>query len=136
MSRIRGRNSLIELSVRKAMFSRGFRYRLHDKTLPGKPDMVFPRWRAVVFVHGCYWHGHDCALFRLPSSNREFWQTKIERNRARDARNISELNSLGWRIGVVWECALRNRGPKGLETVANRLSEWLKGKEETIGIRG
>lgn len=138
MSGIRGHNTRIEVAVRKALFARGFRYRLNDKALPGKPDMVFSRWRAVVFVHGCYWHGHDCALFRLPSSNREFWRTKIEGNRARDARNMSALNSLGWRIGEVWECALRNKGPKGLETVANRLSAWLRGQEqsETIGIKG
>ena len=136
MSGIRGRNTRIEVAVRKALFARGFRYRLNNKPLPGKPDIVFPRYRAVVFVHGCYWHGHDCTLFRLPASNREFWQTKIEGNRARDARNMSALNSLGWRIGVVWECALRNRGPEGLETVVNRLSAWLKEQEETIGIRG
>lgn len=138
MSGIRGRNTRIEVAVRKALFARGFRYRLNDKSLPGKPDMVFPRYRALVFVHGCYWHGHDCTLFRLPASNQEFWQTKIDGNRARDARNISALNSLGWRIGVVWECALRNKGPKGLEIVANRLSAWLKEQEQTesIGIKG
>ena len=138
MSGIRGRNTRIEVAVRKALFARGFRYRLNDKSLPGKPDMVFPRYRALVFVHGCYWHGHDCTLFRLPASNREFWQMKIEGNRARDARNVSALNSLGWRIGVVWECALRNKGPNGLEIVANRLSVWLKEQEqsETIGIEG
>jgi len=138
MSGIRGRNTRIEVAVRKALFARGFRYRLNNKTLPGKPDIVFPRYRAVVFVHGCYWHGHDCTLFRLPASNREFWQTKIEGNRARDARNVSALNSLGWRIGVVWECALRNKGPKGLEIVATRLSAWLKEQEqsENIGITG
>lgn len=136
MSSIRGRNTRIEIAVRKALFARGFRYRLNDKSLPGKPDMVFPRYRSAVFVHGCFWHGHDCGLFHLPSSNREFWKAKIEGNRARDARNIAALADMGWRIGVVWECALRNKGDKGLEDVANRLSSWLKDQGTTIWISG
>ena len=81
MSGIRSRNTRIEITVRKRLFSLGFRYRINDRRLPGKPDMVFPKYRAVIFTHGCFWHGHDCKYFRLPSSNRDFWQAKISRNK-------------------------------------------------------
>lgn len=136
MSGIRGKDTRIEVAVRKALFARGFRYLVNDRRLPGKPDMVFPKHHAVVFVHGCYWHGHDCALFRLPSSNQEFWETKIGANRVRDVRTHQALQSLGWRVGVVWECALRGGGRLGLEDVACRLEDWLPGGWEEITIRG
>lgn len=136
MSGIRGKDTRIEVAVRKALFVRGFRYRVNDRRLPGKPDMVFPKHHAVVFVHGCYWHGHDCALFRLPSSNREFWETKISANRTRDVRTQQALRDLGWRVAVVWECALRGQGKQGLDEVTHRLEDWLPGDLEEITIRG
>lgn len=136
MSGIRGKDTRIEVAVRKALFARGFRYLLNDRRLPGKPDMVFPKYRAVVFVHGCYWHGHDCALFRLPSSNREFWETKIGANRARDVRTALAIRAQGWRVAVVWECALRGRGKLGLEKVTCQLEDWLQGGREEIMIWG
>ncbi|MBS0173272.1 MAG: DNA mismatch endonuclease Vsr [Nitrospira sp.] len=136
MSGIRGKNTRIEVAVRKALFARGFRYLVNDGRLPGKPDMVFPKHRAVVFVHGCYWHGHDCALFRLPSSNREFWATKIGANRARDGQTMLALRAQGWRVAVVWECALRGPGKPGLEEVSRRLADWLPGGGEELTIRG
>ena len=135
MSGIRSKDTGIEISVRKALFAKGFRYRLNQKDLPGKPDMVFPRYQAIVFVHGCFWHGHDCVLFRLPATNREFWQVKIEGNRTRDARNFEALTKMGWRVAVVWECALRAKGEEALVKIANRLAGWLRGRKIMMEIR-
>src|SRR5690606_41065684 len=106
MAGIRGKNTKPELGIRRALFARGFRYRLHSRNLPGKPDIVLPRYRAVVLIHGCYWHGHNCDLFRLPKSNRNFWLDKISGNRARDARKLKELRAAGWRVALVWECSI------------------------------
>ena len=136
MSGIRGKDTRIEVTVRKALFARGFRYLLNDRRLPGKPDMVFPKHHAVVFVHGCYWHGHDCALFRLPSSNREFWGTKIGANRARDVGTLQALRDLGWRVAVVWECALRGRGRLADGMPAELIGGWLPREDPCLEIRG
>lgn len=107
MSGIRGKNTKPELVLRKALHAAGFRYRLHVKNLPGKPDLVFPKYKAVIFVHGCFWHGHDCRYFKLPASNREFWSAKIRANRKRDEQDKERLTEAGWRVLIVWECALR-----------------------------
>ena len=107
MAGIRGRNTRPELVIRKALHARGFRYRLHVAGLPGKPDIVLPRFRAVIFVHGCFWHGHDCPLFRLPATRSEFWEAKISRNRERDREVLGALKTTGWRCLTVWECAIR-----------------------------
>lgn len=125
MSGIRSKNTRIEISLRKALFAQGFRYRINDVRLPGTPDIVLPRHRAVVFVHGCFWHGHDCSLFRLPESNTDFWRTKIDANRARDQRACAALSAQGWRVAVVWECALRGRTKLADAAVACMLSDWL-----------
>lgn len=125
MAGIRGKDTRIEIFLRKALFARGLRYRINDARLPGKPDIVFPRRRAVVFVNGCFWHGHDCSLFKLPASNADFWRAKIEANRERDKRTCSELAALGWRVAVVWECALRGRSRMAGGDVASMLSDWL-----------
>lgn len=98
-----------ERAVRKALFALGFRFRLHRKNLPGSPDIVFPSRRKAIFVHGCFWHGHDCAKGKLPKSRIEYWGQKVEANRARDERNLREINSRGWQSYVVWECELKNR---------------------------
>lgn len=134
MSGIRGRDTRIEVAVRKALFARGFRYRLNVRRLPGRPDLVLPRYNAAVFIHGCYWHGHDCGLFRLPSTNREFWQTKINSNRERDLRNAAALRAAGWRVAIVWECALRGRGEDAVCKVARDLARWLAGQRRSIEI--
>lgn len=136
MSRIRGRDTGIEMVVRKALFARGFRYRVDDRRLPGRPDMVLRRYNAAVFVHGCYWHGHDCELFRLPSTNATFWQTKIDGNRERDRRNAAALAEAGWRVAVVWECALRGRGENAVLEVTDRLERWLIGQRPIVEILG
>ena len=115
MSGIRNRDSAAEMRVRRMVHGLGFRYRLHVAKLPGKPDMVFPRSKTVLFVHGCFWHRHaECALARLPKSRLEFWQPKLEGNRVRDIENRLRLEAAGWRVTEVWECettrlaALRN----------------------------
>lgn len=107
MSRIRGSNTKLEVLVRKGLHARGLRYRLGGAKLPGKPDIVLPRHRTVVFVHGCFWHGHDCPLYRLPKTRPEFWAAKIGGNKKRDERVARELESDGWRVLTVWECSLR-----------------------------
>lgn len=107
MSRIRGTNTKLEVLVRSALHARGFRYRLGGAGLPGKPDIVLRKYGIVVFVHGCFWHGHNCPLYRLPKTRPEFWAAKIESNKARDARVESQLRESGWRVELVWECSLR-----------------------------
>lgn len=128
MSRIRGKNTKPEIELRKALFALGFRYRLHSKTVPGKPDIVFPRYRAVVFVHGCFWHGHDCHLFKWPRNNRLFWRKKILGNRNRDERVQQQMLDAGWRSLTVWECSIRRVGAARMASVAERVSRWLRSK--------
>lgn len=110
MSGIRGSNTKPELLVRRALHARGLRFRLGGAGLPGRPDIVLPRFRTAVFVHGCFWHGHHCSLFRIPQTRPDFWRTKIESNRARDQRALEKLAEMGWHSCVVWECSLRGVG--------------------------
>lgn len=109
MAAIKGKNTKPEMLIRKALFRRGFRYRLHDKRLPSKPDIVLPRYKTVIFVHGCFWHGHDCSLFKIPKTRTEFWMSKIAANRERDLSNVAQLKATGWRLVVIWECALKGK---------------------------
>jgi DNA mismatch endonuclease (patch repair protein) len=125
MSGIRGRNTLPEMLIRRALHARGFRYRLHDKTLPGKPDLVFPRYRAVIEIRGCFWHRHDCHLFRWPATRKEFWRKKINGNAQRDKKNLLLLNEAGWRVLVIWECALKGNNWHYHEGLFNSVQEWL-----------
>ncbi|MFI5012967.1 MAG: very short patch repair endonuclease [Hyphomicrobiales bacterium] len=123
MARIRGKNTAPEMVVRRMVHGMGYRYRLHRRDLPGHPDMVLPRHKALIFVHGCYWHRHpdpSCPLARLPKSRLSFWVPKLEANRERDERARIALESSGWRVLVVWECELRDR-----ERVAQRLRSFL-----------
>ena len=135
MSGIRGKNTKPELLIRKALHARGFRYRLHCD-LPGKPDICLPKHRAVIFVHGCFWHGHGCHLFKWPSTRPEFWKAKIERNVEVDASAMAKLSAEGWRTGVVWECALKGRERLGLAEVVDNLSAWLESRSPQLSIRG
>lgn len=107
MSQIRGTDTKPEQIVRKYLFSKGLRYRKNVSALPGKPDIVLPKYRTVIFVHGCFWHKHDCGRFVWPKSNPDYWRTKIEGNVARDARHRAELEAAGWRVLIVWECELK-----------------------------
>lgn len=109
MGRVGSKNTTPELAVRRLVFSMGYRYRLHDARLPGKPDLVFAGRRKIVFVNGCFWHGHKrCRYARLPKTNVDFWQEKFEHNRARDRNNKAQLTRLGWDVLIVWQCELRN----------------------------
>jgi len=122
MASISGKNTKPELIVRKLLFSLGYRYRLHYSNLPGKPDLVFPGKRKVIFVHGCFWHRHDCSKGKsLPSNNSEFWRKKLSDNVIRDSKNINDLKKLGWGILVVWACEI-----KSLESLARKLIEYLQ----------
>lgn len=136
MSGIRGTNTRPELLVRKGLHARGFRYRLHDRHLPGRPDLVFPRYRAVIFVHGCFWHGHDCHLFKWPSTRREFWRRKIEGNREVDALAVKRLRDGDWRVGVVWECALKGKTRLPGDVSTARCANWLCSDRRSLVVRG
>ncbi len=109
MSGIQSKDTKPELLIRKALHAKGFRYSLHPKRLPGKPDIVMPRWRVVIFTHGCFWHWHGCHLSKLPASNTDFWQKKLMGNQLRDEHVKQELVRLGWRIVTIWECATRGK---------------------------
>jgi len=122
MSRIRRKDTGIELRVRKGLHQLGFRYRLGGAGLPGSPDIVLPKHRTVIFVHGCFWHGHDCSLFRLPKTRTEFWRSKIDTNRSRDRRTSGELASAGWNVLTLWECEIRNRTDAEVDGVVLRLA--------------
>ena len=136
MAAVRGKDTKPELIIRKGLHAAGLRYRLHVKDLPGKPDLVFPTYRAAVFVHGCFWHGHACPLFKLPETRAEFWRQKIESNVARDEAAMVKLRGLGWRVGVVWECALRGKDRRDLTDVLSELSSWIRSDADRITIAG
>jgi DNA mismatch endonuclease (patch repair protein) len=126
MSRIRGRDTKPEMLVRQGLHVRGMRYRLHDRKLPGRPDLVFPRYGAVVFVHGCFWHAHGCALSKVPATRRDFWEQKLEGNAARDRKAVASLHADGWRVLVIWECALRGPARRAESEVLSMASSWIR----------
>ncbi|ONG41804.1 very short patch repair endonuclease [Alkanindiges hydrocarboniclasticus] len=132
MAGIRNKNTKPEIKIRRALHAKGFRYRLHDTRLPGKPDLVLPRYRAVIQVQGCFWHAHDCALFKLPATRTEFWRQKIGRNQERDRQNTLRLLELGWRVLIWWECNTRNSSEfeEAIETVI----EWLRTNDRYLEI--
>lgn len=136
MAAIRGKDTKPELIVRKGLFAQGFRYRLHDPKLPGKPDLVFPRYKAVVQINGCFWHGHDCHLFKWPSTRVDWWHQKINRTREVDDRSQSELIRLGWRVLTVWECALKGRTRRDPANVVDEIAVWLQTDSKGRDIRG
>lgn len=136
MAGIKGKDTKPELVVRRGLHALGFRYLLHDRRLPGKPDMVLPRWHAVIFVHGCFWHGHDCPLFRWPGTRQDFWRQKIGRNQERDVEVEAELDRTGWRMLKIWECSMKGTGRVGIETVLPLVAEWLRSDVATGEIRG
>src|SRR5690348_7340679 len=133
MSRVRSKNTTPELLIRKQIWHAGFRYSLHSARLPGKPDIVLPKWNAAVFVHGCFWHRHsDCPYFRLPKTRTAFWDEKLARNRARDDAAIAALVTHGWRVAVVWECAVRANH----RAAAKQLMDWLQHSETRLELSG
>lgn len=119
MRAVKSKDTKPELRLRRALHALGFRYRLNVKDLPGKPDLVFPKHRAVLFVHGCFWHGHNCKRGRRkPKTNAKYWQEKIAKNRARDTKNIEALKAMGWRVLIVWECEISTLDPRTLPIAA------------------
>lgn len=133
MSRIRSKNTKPEVSLRHAMHQRGFRYRLHSAKLVGRPDLIFPKHRAVVFVHGCFWHRHEsCKLASTPSTRPEFWAKKFSDNVMRDKNVKHRLEGDGWRVAVVWECVLKR--PERLEFAADALASWLTADERSFEL--
>lgn len=125
MAGIKCANTKVEVQIRQLLHHAGFRYRLHNAALPGKPDLWLARYRAVIEVNGCFWHGHDCHLFKMPSSRTDFWQAKIASNRARDARHLAELEQLDIRRLTIWECALKGRLRHDPERLLLVISWWL-----------
>ncbi|RWB62005.1 MAG: DNA mismatch endonuclease Vsr [Mesorhizobium sp.] len=136
MSRIRGRDTRPEMLIRAGLHARGFRFRLQVRELPGRPDLVFPKWRAVLLVHGCFWHGHNCHLFRLPAARHDFWASKITANRARDARSCRALTDQGWRTLTLWECAIRGRSRRPDQEVLDACETFLTGTALAAEISG
>lgn len=132
MANITGRNTKPELFIRSELHKQGFRFRIHVKKVKGTPDLILKKYSALIFVHGCFWHGHDCRYFKLPETRKEFWKNKIEGNKNRDANIIAALKKDGWRICVVWECALRSK--KRSEHIS-QITKWITGNRKFREIR-
>jgi DNA mismatch endonuclease (patch repair protein) len=132
MRAVKSKNTKPELIVRKSLFALGFRYRIHDTKLLRKPDIVFPKYKAVIFVHGCFWHGHSCYLCRKPKSRTDYWNPKIKTNKLQDQSVVEELLSQGWRVELVWECALSK---KIYSELFETLSLWLHSDESFIELQ-
>lgn len=124
MSRIRGKNTKPEIMLRSMLFRHGYRFRIHKKGLPGKPDVVLPKYKTAIFVHGCFWHFHaECREGRIPNTNTKFWKEKLSKNVEKDKRNIAALNESGWRVIVIWECEIE----KDIKGVINKIQNVLSG---------
>lgn len=136
MSGIRSKNTKPELVIRRALHKLGFRFRLHKADLPGKPDIVFPKYNAVIFTHGCFWHKHKCHLFKWPSTRPDFWKKKINGNRKKDRKLLEELFNQNWRVRIIWECALKGKKRLRLEKVTRSTGKWLKSKRKFSEISG
>jgi DNA mismatch endonuclease (patch repair protein) len=136
MAAIRSRDTKPERLLRSALHKRGVRYRLHSKKVPGRPDILMPGRRIAIFVHGCFFHGHQCETFRWPKTRKDFWESKITGNVERDRRNENQLHAEGWRVAIVWSCALAGRGKIGIDPVADRLVDWMKSEDRRLEIAG
>ena len=136
MAAIRGKGTKPELMVRRGLHAKGFRYRLQGRGLPGRPDLVMPKHHTVIFVHGCFWHLHDCPLFRWPQARQDFWREEVNGNARRDAEAVGLLLDMGWRVGTVWECTLKGRGKRPLPELIDFLSFWLSSDTKRICVEG
>ena len=136
MAAVKASNTKPEVFVRSILHRAGFRFTLKTKKLPGKPDIYLPKYNAVVFVHGCFWHGHDCHLFRWPKSRKEFWRHKIDNNILRDKVVTEELTAAGFRFAIVWECALKGKAKRKNEFLIRILTDWLISDDKTLIVRG
>jgi len=136
MSGIRGKNTKPEILIRSQLHRRGFRFRIHDSHLPGRPDIVLRKYNAVIFIHGCFWHRHKCHLFKWPQTRPEFWKQKIEKNYQNDRMAIEKLLALKWRVCIVWECALKGKKKKVLTEVIDEIVGWLNSDDEELEVFG
>ena len=121
MSRIKGKDTSIEIKVRKRLFQDGFRYRKNVKELPGKPDIVLPKYKTVVFIHGCFWHRHGCKEFHIPKTNPDFWNEKFQRNVTNDKKHYAELKESGWNVIIIWECEIEKRFDETIHKVEQQI---------------
>ena len=136
MSRIRGRDTTPEMLIRRGLHARGLRFRVQRKDLPGRPDLVFPRHRCVIQVHGCFWHRHGCPMSMLPKTRPEFWETKLTANVARDRDTKSRLLQSGWRVGIVWECAVRGSARIDKERLFHDVAGFVESGPESFEVSG
>jgi len=136
MSGIRGKDTKPEMILRRGLHRLGFRYHLHRRDLPGTPDLVFPKHRAVILAQGCFWHCHECHLFKWPTSQADFWREKISGNKLRDEANNQRLRKSGWRVLTVWECALKGPGRLGIDLVIERAADWIVSDSSSGEVRG
>ena len=127
MAKIRSKDTKPEWIVRRYLFSRGYRYRKNVKGLPGTPDIVLRKYGIVIFIHGCFWHAHNCSLFKIPSTNKEFWIKKFEQNKLRDIQVIQTLLQNGWRVLVVWECSMKGKNKRKFDSLIEEIEMWLNG---------
>ena len=137
MSAVRAKNTKLELEIRHRLFRMGFRYRLHRGNLPGTPDLVFPKYRSIIFMHGCFWHYHGCHLSSIPATRSSWWRTKLEGNARRDSVAVSKLQKLGWRVLIIWECA--HRRPKinraeALDNISGQAADFLRSNRKRLEI--
>ena len=126
MSRIKGKDTKPEMLVRRGLHVRGLRYRLHDRSLPGRPDLVFPKYNTAVFIHGCFWHAHGCVMSKLPATRQDFWKAKLSANAARDRKAVEALRADGWRVLIIWECALRGPQRWTEDAVLDRAANFIQ----------
>jgi DNA mismatch endonuclease (patch repair protein) len=136
MSAIRHQNTKPELLIRSELHKRGFRFRIHRKDLPGKPDIVLPKHNAAIFVNGCFWHGHECALFRWPKTREDFWRNKISGNVVRDSKNSGALLAKGYRVLTVWECVIKGKYKLHINELADRIADWIRSNSAHDEIPG
>ena len=136
MASIPGKNTRPELIVRKSLHHKGFRYRIHEKRLPGTPDLSLPKYKVAIQINGCFWHGHSCPSFRPPQHRREYWQSKIEMNKTRDRKNNKTLLNMGWRLMVIWECAIQGPRRIDLDILMSIIENWILVGNDYIEIEG
>lgn len=136
MSGIRGKNTKPELIIRKELHKKGFRYKIHDDKLPGKPDIVLPKYNSIIFINGCFWHGHMCHLFKYPNTRKEFWFMKINNTKEKDLENINALLKAKWRVLLIWECAYKGTRKLPIDKLIEKISKWINSDTNYLEIEG